>query len=60
MHVKIIVYSDVPIIFHIFFFFLNREIFRLVGLWQDWSIVFMTVAAVLASYCLLLLVCVFC
>lgn len=33
----------------------NEEIFRLVGLWQDWSIVFMTVAAVLASYCLLLL-----
>lgn len=33
----------------------NEEIFRLVGLWQDWSVVFITVAAVLASYCLLLL-----
>lgn len=33
----------------------NEEIFRLVGLWQDWSFVFITVAAVLASYCLLLL-----
>ncbi|XP_075691786.1 glycerophosphoinositol inositolphosphodiesterase GDPD2 [Rhinoderma darwinii] len=33
----------------------NEEIFRLIGFWQDWSVVLITVAAVLASYCLVLL-----
>ncbi|XP_063791665.1 chromosome-associated kinesin KIF4-like [Pseudophryne corroboree] len=33
----------------------NEEIFRLLGLWQDWSIVLITVTAVLLTYFLLLL-----
>ncbi|XP_044124728.1 glycerophosphoinositol inositolphosphodiesterase GDPD2 [Bufo gargarizans] len=33
----------------------NEEIFRLAGLWQDWSIVLIMVAAVLVSYCFVLL-----
>ncbi|KAM3912323.1 glycerophosphoinositol inositolphosphodiesterase GDPD2 [Leptodactylus fuscus] len=32
----------------------NEEIFRLLSFWQDWSVVLITVAAVLASYCLAL------
>ncbi|XP_066437012.1 glycerophosphoinositol inositolphosphodiesterase GDPD2 isoform X4 [Eleutherodactylus coqui] len=34
---------------------LNEEIFRLKGIWQDWSVVLITVAAVLASYSVVLL-----
>ncbi|XP_056393800.1 glycerophosphoinositol inositolphosphodiesterase GDPD2 isoform X2 [Hyla sarda] len=34
----------------------NEEIFRLVGVWQDWSVIFITVAAVLASYSFVLLI----
>ncbi|XP_073412230.1 glycerophosphoinositol inositolphosphodiesterase GDPD2 [Dendrobates tinctorius] len=33
----------------------NEEIFRLAGFWEDWSVIFITVAAVLASYCFVLL-----
>ncbi|XP_071979407.1 glycerophosphoinositol inositolphosphodiesterase GDPD2 isoform X2 [Engystomops pustulosus] len=33
----------------------NEEIFRIIGIWQDWSVVLITVAAVLTSYCLILL-----
>ncbi|XP_068103730.1 glycerophosphoinositol inositolphosphodiesterase GDPD2 isoform X2 [Hyperolius riggenbachi] len=34
----------------------NEEIFRLLGLWQDWSVVFIIVAAVLISYCTILMI----
>ncbi|XP_072287007.1 glycerophosphoinositol inositolphosphodiesterase GDPD2 [Pyxicephalus adspersus] len=34
----------------------NEEIFRLLGLWQDWSVVFIIVAAILLSYCSLLMI----
>ncbi|XP_069842824.1 glycerophosphoinositol inositolphosphodiesterase GDPD2 isoform X2 [Dendropsophus ebraccatus] len=38
----------------------NEEIFRLAGLWQDWSVILITVAAVLASYCFFLLILAIC
>ncbi|XP_063793177.1 glycerophosphoinositol inositolphosphodiesterase GDPD2 isoform X2 [Pseudophryne corroboree] len=47
MYVTLILKNDI----HNF----NEEIFRLLGLWQDWSVVLITVAAVLLTYCLLLL-----
>lgn len=34
----------------------NEEIFRLLGCWQDWSVVLIIVAAVLLSYCALLVI----
>ncbi|XP_077330472.1 glycerophosphoinositol inositolphosphodiesterase GDPD2 [Lithobates pipiens] len=34
----------------------NEEIFRLLGCWQDWSVVFIIVAAILLSYCALLVI----
>ncbi|KAM9326388.1 glycerophosphoinositol inositolphosphodiesterase GDPD2 [Gastrophryne carolinensis] len=34
----------------------NEEIFRLMGVWQDWSVVFIIVAAIIVSYSFVLLV----
>ncbi|KAM5126519.1 glycerophosphoinositol inositolphosphodiesterase GDPD2-like [Mantella aurantiaca] len=34
----------------------NEEIFRLLGVWQDWSVVLIIMAAVLLSYCALLMI----
>ncbi|KAM4020456.1 glycerophosphoinositol inositolphosphodiesterase GDPD2 isoform 1-T4 [Anomaloglossus baeobatrachus] len=38
----------------------NEEIFRLAGFWEDWSVILITVAAVLASYCFVLLLLALC
>ncbi|XP_018427636.1 PREDICTED: glycerophosphoinositol inositolphosphodiesterase GDPD2 [Nanorana parkeri] len=48
MYVTLILKNDI----HNF----NEEIFRLLGLWQDWSVVFITVAAVLLAYCAVLMI----
>ncbi|XP_075040605.1 glycerophosphoinositol inositolphosphodiesterase GDPD2 isoform X2 [Mixophyes fleayi] len=47
MYVTLILKNDI----HNF----NEEIFRLLELWQDWSVVLITVAAVLLTYCFILL-----
>uniref|UniRef100_A0A803JEG5 Glycerophosphodiester phosphodiesterase domain containing 2 n=1 Tax=Xenopus tropicalis TaxID=8364 RepID=A0A803JEG5_XENTR len=38
----------------------NEEVFRFAGIWLDWSVVFLTVAAVLLTYCGILMLLSFC